>query len=518
MRQVQGLPELIVTLGGQRLVAADTARIVRILVHSALGQPTQCQVAWAAEDALGVSPDTGDALRIELGGRRTPLFSGEVTVVEYSYRADTGRQVRVRAYDALHRLRKRQSTRLLEDTDLRALTEALAAGTGLAVEAPADPLGPVYQVARSDLDLLVEVAGRHGRHPVVRGGTLHLVPTAGDGEPATLAYGSTLHAAEIEVSAEPAFRGAEATWWDPVSTQADTGRASASGPVAQVRADPAPGRLGGGGDLVRADELRQGSLTQPTALAGADLDVRSQGEVTAVLVVDGDPALQAGGRVRLQGVRSAVEGVYPVTEATHEITVTGYETTLSSRPPAPPRPRARDQVTLGVVSDVDDPEDRGRVRVRLPAYPDLETGWAPVLLPAAGADKGVVALPEVDDHVLVLLPGHDPAHAIVLGGLYGPDSPPLPRTERPGNSAQAAPALAGGAPERGATALVRTRDGQQVVLDGTNRILSLTDGHGSSVELGPALVRITAATDVLIEAPGRALRVRARTVDFEEAP
>ncbi|MFZ2165987.1 MAG: hypothetical protein WAV45_11035, partial [Propionibacteriaceae bacterium] len=72
--------------------------------------------------------------------------------------------------------------------------------------------------------------------------------------------------------------------------------------------------------------------------------------------------------------------------------------------------------------------------------------------------------------------------------------------------------------ERGTTTLVRTRDGQQVVLDGKGHVLSLTDGHGSSVELGPSLLRITAATDLLIEAPGRALRVRAKTVDFEEAP
>ena len=149
---------------------------------------------------------------------------------------------------------------------------------------------------------------------------------------------------------------------------------------------------------------------------------------------------------------------------------------------------------------MDDPEDRGRVRVQLPAYPDLSTGWAPVLLPAAGRDKGVVALPEVDDTVLVLLPGQDPAHAIVLGGLYGELSPPRPDGR-----------------ERGTTMLLRTRDGQQVTLDGPRRTIALADGHGSTVVLGPDLLRITAATDLLIEAPGRALRVRARTVDFEEA-
>ncbi|MDQ7993816.1 MAG: phage baseplate assembly protein V [Propionicimonas sp.] len=517
MRQVQGLPELVVSLGGRRLPAADTARIVSIRVHSVLARPTQCLVSWAADDTLGISPETGDPLRIELGGHRDPLFAGEVTVIEYSYRADTGRQLRVRAYDALHRLRKRQASRLLDAGDLRSLADALAEGTGLAVDAPGDALGPVYQLARSDLDLLVEVAARHGRYPVVQDGTLRLVPVAGEGAPTALNYGTTLHAAEIEVSAEPAFRSAEATWWDPAGAAADPGRTGDSAAAAEVSADPGPGRLGGGGALLRQDDLREGSEAEPRGLAQAELDLRRQGEVTAVLVAEGNPALQAGRRVTVRGVRTALEGTYAVTEATHEITVAGYETTLSSRPPAPPPPRDRDQVTLGVVGDVDDPEDRGRVKVRLPAY-DVDSGWAPVLLPAAGADKGVVALPEVDDRVLVLLPGHDPAHAIVLGGLYGTGSPPPPETERPGNSAQTARPLAGGPPRRGETAVVRSRDGQQVVLDGTNHLLSLADGHGSSVELGPELLRITAATDLLIEAPGRALRVRARTVDFEEAP
>ena len=64
---------------------------------------------------------------------------------------------------------------------------------------------------------------------------------------------------------------------------------------------------------------------------------------------------------------------------------------------------------------------------------------------------------------------------------------------------------------------MQTRDGQRVTLDDQARTVALMDGHGSSVELGPDLLRITAATDLLLDAPGRALRIRAATVDFEEA-
>ena len=58
--------------------------------------------------------------------------------------------------------------------------------------------------------------------------------------------------------------------------------------------------------------------------------IRDRGEVTVTLVTEGNPALQAGRRVRVAGVRSVVEGSYGITEATHDITVSGYETTLNS--------------------------------------------------------------------------------------------------------------------------------------------------------------------------------------------
>lgn len=494
MRALAGLPELFVSVAGRRLASADSAAIISIRVRTALAQPAQCALCWAAESPLGVDPAVGDALTVELGGHARPLFSGEVTVVEYGYAADTGRQLRVRAYDPLHRLRNRRSSRVHADTDLAGLAAALVVGTGLSVEAPGLALGDVYQCGRSDLDLLVEQSSRAGRYPLVSGRTLVLADLSGAGEPVELVYGTQVHSAELEVSSEPAFRSAEISWWQPVDAGSGGHTANSAQAGAVVRADPDPERVGGGGPLVRVDDLA------PAAdLAQAELDVRRAGEVTATVVAEGNPDLQAGARMRLTGLRGTLEGTYPITEAVHEISAAGYETTVSTHPPAGPPPRPPDQVTLGVVTDVADPQDAGRVRVELPAY-GLPSGWAPVLLPAAGRDKGVVALPDVGDTVLVLLPGRDPAHAVVLGGLYGTLHAP-----------------AAGSPDRGHTLLLRTADGQQVSLDGSGHELSLTDGHGSQISLAPDLLRITSATDLVIEAPGRALRVRAKTVDFEEA-
>jgi len=514
MRQLQGLPELIVSLGRRRLSTAETAAIISVQVLSTLARPAQCLISWrpgpggplgggrsgGRSQAGGVDPAPGDALRVEVGGYRVPLFMGEVTVVEYSYGADLSQEIRIRAYDALHRLRKRQFTRFHPDTDLAGLARTLCEGTGLQVTGGGMALGGVYQCARSDLSLLVEQSARAGVFPVVDDGTLRLPGIAGEGDPLDLELGTSLHSAEVEISQEPAFGGARTSGWraDDASPQSATARSSEA--KAGVSADPALASVGAGGDLLRENEpLASEALAD--RLANAELDVRVAGQVTAVFVADGDPRLRAGSRVRVRGIAPQLEGTYAVTSVTHRLDGTGYETTLSTRPPPAPPERRPDVFTLGLVADVDDPDGRGRAKVLLPAYPELESPWAPVMFAAAGAGKGLLAPPARDDTVLVLLPASDPGQAIVLGGLYGSEQPPDTQAGTPRDSRYT----------------FRTRDGQEVVMDGEARTVRLTDGHGSTVELGPDRLRITAATDLLLEAPGKAMTIRARTVDFEEA-
>lgn len=506
MRQLQGLPELIITLGRRRLTTAETAAIVSVNVLSSLARPAQCLINWrpgpgrTAAARGTVDPAPGDALRVELGGQRTPLFVGEVTVVEYSYGADLGQEIRVRAYDALHRLRKRQFTRLHQDVDLAGLARTLCEGTGLDVVGGGDRLGEVYQCARTDLSLLVEQSARVGAYPVVHDGALRLTGLDGEGEPLELTLGASLHSAEIELSQEPAYASAKTNGWRSEDASTHQAGTSSSDAKAQVTADPTLASVGAGGELRRDNEVLD-STALADGLAKAELDTRIAGQVTAVFVAEGNPRLRAGGRVRIKGVAPSIEGTYLIASAAHRLDGTGYETTLTTRPPSPVPERRAEVFTLGTVTDVDDPDARGRARVRLPAYPDLTTNWAPVLTAAAGPGKGLVVPPAPGDHVLVLLPASDPAQAIILGGLYGSEQPPDHGVATPRDSRYT----------------FRTADGQQIMLDGGARTVSFTDGHGSSVDLGPDSLRITAATDLVIEAPGKAMKIRAKSVDFEEA-
>lgn len=84
-------------------------------------------------------------------------------------------------------------------------------------------------------------------------------------------------------------------------------------------------------------------------------------------------------------------------------------------------------VVIGLVRDVHDPVEQGRVKVSYPwlSADDSHAGWAPVARPMAGADRGYWYAPEVDDEVLVAFEHGDLNHPMVLGFLHnGVDKPP----------------------------------------------------------------------------------------------
>ena len=58
-------------------------------------------------------------------------------------------------------------------------------------------------------------------------------------------------------------------------------------------------------------------------------------------------------------------------------------------------------VVVGVVTNNQDPDGLGRVKVRFPwLSEEHESHWARMVTPMAGNDRGFYMLPEVDDEVL----------------------------------------------------------------------------------------------------------------------
>jgi len=83
-------------------------------------------------------------------------------------------------------------------------------------------------------------------------------------------------------------------------------------------------------------------------------------------------------------------------------------------------------VVIGIVTNNQDPDAMGRVKVRFPWRDDGdESYWARIATLMAGNDRGCFFLPEVGDEVLVAFDHGDIHHPYILGALWnGVDKPP----------------------------------------------------------------------------------------------
>lgn len=83
-------------------------------------------------------------------------------------------------------------------------------------------------------------------------------------------------------------------------------------------------------------------------------------------------------------------------------------------------------IRIGVVSDNEDPEQMGRVKLTYPwRDAEDESHWARMATLMAGKERGTYFLPEVGDEVLVAFENGDIHHPYVLGALWnGQEKPP----------------------------------------------------------------------------------------------
>ena len=497
MNHIATLPQLVLEADGLSLSPEDILALTQVRVQQRLSMPTQCELTFSDPPGpltavANLTP--GTSLRVAVQGCAVPLFVGEVTAVEHNYQATHGHEIRVRGYDRLHRLRKRQRVRAHIQVTPQTLTQELVADLGLTVRAamPGPFRQRIYQHEQSDLALLVAVTEQCGLYLTLRDDVLHLVTLAGLEAPVPLALGDSLFEARIEVNGDPACRSVTVTGWDPLRVETHTGTVANARPNHQAAVEPQ--RVGGDGQRELVDEGAT-SVEQAEALAQAELDRRLAGEVTFWGIADGDPNLRPATKIQVQNVDSNLSGQYVLAEVNHIIDETmGFVSEISTAPPLPSR-RARNAVsTLGIVSQVDDPDELGRIRVSLPTYGGVESDWLGVL------STGLTALPNVGDQVLVLLTHEDPGQGIILGSLFGmtgaPDS-----------------GVHGGAVRR---YTLLTPGGQRIQFDDAEDRVRFENSVGSYVELAPGKVQLHAATALEIEAPGQPIVIRGQSIDFQK--
>lgn len=89
------------------------------------------------------------------------------------------------------------------------------------------------------------------------------------------------------------------------------------------------------------------------------------------------------------------------------------------------RPALVNGILVGIVADLDDPENLARVRVTYAFLGQDRSRWAKLATLFAGNDRGSLFRPEPGDEVLLAFEMGDPDRPYVLGGLWNlSDRPP----------------------------------------------------------------------------------------------
>ena len=168
--------------------------------------------------------------------------------------------------------------------------------------------------------------------------------------------------------------------------------------------------------------------------------------VTAEGVAYGDPKVKPAVEIELKGLGTRFGGKYIVSSATHIFRKDGYDVhfTVSGRNPqtmsnmlqtgqAPSASAGLvHDVVVGIVTNVNDDQGKlARIKVKFPWLPkdpsgkEIESNWVRIATPMAGADRGMLYVPEVNDEVLIAFEQGDVHRPYMVGALWnGKDAPP----------------------------------------------------------------------------------------------
>jgi uncharacterized protein involved in type VI secretion and phage assembly len=164
-------------------------------------------------------------------------------------------------------------------------------------------------------------------------------------------------------------------------------------------------------------------------------------------------------------------------------------------------------VAVGIVTNNQDPDGLGRVRVHFPWLDDnVESFWARVASPMAGKDRGVYFLPEVNDEVLVAFQHGRPEAPVIIGSLWnGQDKPP-----------------AGNGDGKNSVRVIKSRSGHLIRLDDTADAekIEIIDKSGNNklvLDTKTRTVTIAADGDLVIQSTNGKVAISGKTVEIKSA-
>jgi len=472
MPPTQHIAQVYVQIDGQHLDPKYMANLLSVEVDDSLYLPDMFIVRLldpGLEALQGNVFKLGSSIKISIAlenqTNRVQLMEGEITAIEPDLNSTERGTLTCRGYDRAHRLHRVRKTKTYQNVSDSDVATQLASGAGL--QAKVTGTSTIYpyliQANQTDWEFLLERALRIGYRLFVEGKELHFEPPpASPPVDTSLKWGLELtrfqgRVSTIDQPTEVTVRG-----WDPKSKQAIVGQATSPSSSLQYRKDN--GKWGG--QAAQSAHSVQGKMmvvdqpvysqNEANKVAQSVLDRMAANFIQADCVASGNPALRADTSVTLDGLGDRFNGKYLVTHASHKYSAKGYSTSMklngggtggtsvvsllkgkSANSPSPNggggggNSAVARGVMVGIVTNNQDAENLGRVKVQFPALGDnIESFWCRMASSMAGPDRGICFMPEAGDEVVVAFQNGDPNHGYVLGAVWnGSDKLPKPLGE-----------------------------------------------------------------------------------------
>lgn len=489
-------PSIAVGVIGLPMLPIYSQYLVRCVVDTHLQLPDMFELFFNDEngdivESAGLS--IGTQVEVKAGAATSmtaeSLIVGEITSIEAICQEAVILTV-VRGYAKEHRLQRAQRTRTFVNMSDSDIARKVAGDAGLTI-GTIDSTSGVHehlaQVAQSDWDFLSQRAREIGYETGVTAGEFYFrkasTGAAGGGGlldaaasmlglGGTLKFKDNLHVFLPRLSAANITPDVEVRVWDGMTGKVAVGTAPAASGTATIDGQD-PGAL--------ANSFTDGLLPMPPmppsppALPGMpSISLGTNPSNTAYVVVnrplatgqnatraaeeaaksladhvastfaeaegdcEGDPTIQAGSTVTIEGVPKQFAGKWVVSNAKHifdpmeggyhiRFYVSGRQDrstlSLTSGKSARDSGHGFGGMVCGVVTGAQDPEKLGRVKVAMPwLSPQYESDWARVVQVGAGARSGMLFVPSVGDEVLMGFEFGDPRRPYVLGGLINTNS------------------------------------------------------------------------------------------------
>ncbi|PKN80640.1 MAG: rhs element Vgr protein [Chloroflexi bacterium HGW-Chloroflexi-9] len=441
-----------VKAGGSAISEAVEGKLAFIRVEESLSLPSSFTLRFTDPDFSlldATTFDVGTEVEISFGWGTslTTVMRGEVTGLSVEASEFAGYQLEVFGLDKMHRTMRGTKSRTFQNQSDSDVATKIAQEAGLTadVESTGGPHPFLFQVNETDHQFLRKRARRIGFDFWVSDGKLHF-KRAAKAAPTTVTWGQDLYRFKARMSAAGHAGTVNVRGWDDATQQAVVGNGTAnpndpSDATFYTGALTAANSKFGGAKTLTASGVPVGDQSDATNVAkGIRQRLSSQG----LLVrgeVDGDPALGAGSTLQVAGLGTKLSGQYLVTATEHILGAgqpyvtrwvssgpepAGLSDLIASAVDATGQIRSGVHIAVGKVTNNNDPDGAGRVKVKMPALDAAsETGWVRVASPGAGNQRGFQMLPAVNDEVLVGFEYGDASRPFVLGSLWSKkDKPP----------------------------------------------------------------------------------------------